>query len=235
MVMPQGSTVVTDERELWGIGAYQTDQGIVRYPATPAEMARHIDTAEARLRSLGVIQDDVVVLVGRGSEAVQFAPWEHAANRLGAAFAVVDGFSSDSHRLAAYVSQFSPRAVLGLVEDVAAGVERDRSIGDLLGDTPAVAARPGAYAALLTKGLEPLLWLHAGPAVAVECSFGSGAHLDAAWQPEIIDGRLVLHPHADQRLPSDIPTGIAASLGTDRCRCGSDDPRIRVREVSWAD
>jgi hypothetical protein len=233
--MPEGAAAVSDERELWGIGAYETDQGIVSYPATPAEMARHIDTAEARLRTLGVIHDDVVVLVGRGSEAIQFAPWEHAVNRLGAAYAVVDGFSSDSHRLAAYVSQFAPRAVLGLVQDVAAGAERDLSIRELLGETPAVAARPGAYALMRAQGLEPLLWLHAGPAVAVECGFGSGAHLDGAWQPEIVDGRLVLHPHADQRLPSVIPTGVVASVETERCRCGSDDPRLRLGSVSWAD
>jgi hypothetical protein len=89
---------------IWGIGWYSSADGnVAPYLATHLEMSRHRATALERLAALGIVRDDIVVYVASNREAVQFLPWEEAANSLGAAFCVVDGSHFDAHRLIAYV------------------------------------------------------------------------------------------------------------------------------------
>jgi hypothetical protein len=235
MEAPAGASTHRDQ-QLWGIGWYPSADGPQPYEATPVEMVRHEDGARVQLQRFGVVHDDILLFTGRASEAVQFAPWEQAANQLGAAYTVVDGYRSDAQRLLAYLGQFSPRAVLGLVDELVAGLSDQANVAEVLATVPVVAARPLARARLAEHGVDALLWLHAGPAVAVECLARAGAHVDVRWAPAIDNGELVVHGQPDQLLSARIATGLPARLLTTPCDCGSVDPRIVLDMVpDWAD
>jgi len=227
------STTAEPGTGVWGVGWYPTPHGPEAFTASHALLDAQVERATAHLGTLGVRTDDILVFVGRTSESLQLAPWEHAANALGAAICVVDGYRSDAHRLVAYVSQFSPRAILGLDDEVVDGAA-SAGLAALLG-TAALAARPRAGAALAAMGLPSRLWIHAGPIVAFECSPGAGAHLDPRWGPELADGTLSMRsPDGDERLSIDgFP--VAELIGG-TCACGSDEPRLVGAEaVDWGD
>lgn len=147
---------------------------------------------------------------------MQFSPFERAANRLGAAFCVVDGFKVDVHRLISCVTLFRPKGLFGLVDELIEGVaERGTSPAALFRDIPLIAARPAARRMLAAEGVEALLWLHAGPATAVECAPGRGAHIEAAWSPAVVGGTLQLRTSSDQRFTTPtIDTGVVVGLET---------------------
>jgi hypothetical protein len=230
-----GTTAVGND-ELWGIGWYPSPGGLQPYEATAAELERHEEIALTSLRDAGVTRDDIVLFAGRSSEAVQFAPWERASNRLGAAFTVVDGYRVDTQRLLAYLDQFSLNAVLGLPDALAAGVAEQVDLAAILGRVPVLAARPHARARLAAAGVEARLWLHGGPAVAVECGARAGAHIDPRWRPAAEDGELVVHASEDQRLAPRVATGLRASILSDRCSCGNSSPRVVLdRLPAWDD
>jgi hypothetical protein len=217
--------------DLWGLGWFVNDRGeSVPYPATRHEMSERLEFAQSLLRGHGVVADDVVVFVARSRDAVQVASWEEAANTLGAAFCVVDGYRTDAHRLAAYVRLFSPRAVLGIVDDVVEGL---LTAGDdpvsLLSSIPVIAARPKARARLAALELPTRLWQHLGPAVAVDCYLAQGAHLEPMWNPAIVDGRITLRPAEGLAIgTTHIDTGWLGDVLERPCLCGTPGPRIVV-------
>lgn len=223
------SPEVSIEAEVWGIGWYPDEtHTLVPYRASKPEMVRHREVARERLGTLGVVSDDIVVLVASNHDAIQFLPWEEAANDLGAAFCVVDGSRFDAHRLSAYVTMFAPRAVLGLsIEVVEALDARGEDLAVLLADVPVIAALAEAHSWLNDRGIAAIMWNHLGPAVAVECRARTGAHLSGRWQPEMSGRELVLHRDDDQLLAEHrLRTGQFGTLETEPCTCGSRDPRF---------
>jgi hypothetical protein len=225
-VQPLGSVP-----DLWGLGWY-ADGGGERapYPASRHEIAAHRGHATVILRELGVIEDDIVVFVARTREAVFYAPWEEACNDLGAAVCVVDGYSTEAHRLAAYVRMFSPRAVLGVLDVIVDGLlALGESPAELLSAVPVVAARPRARRQLAALGVPALPWHHLGPALAASCGRVDSAHLEPRWGAVIESAQVVLHPDEVEALGTGaIETGWMGELHSEPCGCGTVGPRVTL-------
>lgn len=93
----------------------------------------------------------------------------------------------------------------------------------------AVWAWPEAYARLQGQpGITVFRCLEAGPAVAIECSAGAGAHIDRfEWAVDCVDGEIVIGSRLERCQPfHDYHTGIRAQVLHGACSCGSADPRI---------
>jgi hypothetical protein len=90
-------------------------------------------------------------------------------------------------------------------------------------------AWPGAYESLLGKpGLNVYRCLELGPAIAVECSVGAGAHVDRfEWHVEELDGEVTLSSRLERcEVFEHYRTGIKGKVIHGVCRCGNPDPRI---------
>jgi hypothetical protein len=227
MVAPsQATSGETDA--LWGIGWYPTRTGFAAYPARTDDITAAARAAAVTLSGLALAAGDIVVYCGRASESVQFAPFERATNQLGATYTCVDAARFDGRRLGAVVTLFKPSAVLGVDDQLLLGLaDASVDVAAALSTVARVAARPLAREMLRAAGLDPLLWLHAGPAVAVECDHRAGAHLQARWAPETRDGSLWLATGDG----TNIDTGISAAVHAGRCACGDDSPRLVLREI----
>jgi hypothetical protein len=222
------STHESTETQIWGIGWYPAPSGTVAYAPTAAIIDRDIVIAGERLDALGIGFDDMIVLASRTSEATQFAPFEAAANARGAAYSCLDGNRADGQRLGALIQLLKPKALLGIGESLILGVaDTGADIATLLASVPVVAARPRAQAALADLGIPSMLWLHAGPAVAVGCGRADGAHIADAWRPHVVDGRL----HVTLATGDQLDTGIEATLTTVGCACGSSAPTVQLTAV----
>ncbi|MDD2058410.1 hypothetical protein N5D52_25155 [Pseudomonas sp. GD03860] len=90
-------------------------------------------------------------------------------------------------------------------------------------------AWPDAYERLAGQpGLRVLRCLELGPAVAIECSAGAGAHIDRfEWAVDAIDGEVVLSSRLDRCQPfHHYHTGLRGQVLHGACSCGSADPRV---------
>jgi len=93
---------------------------------------------------------------------------------------------------------------------------------------PAILAHADALPVLTAAGLRPGLIALLGPALALECPQRAGAHVNGAeWLVEGTGDGLVLktvgqRAHQARR----VPLGIAGSVVSGPCPCGSPDPRV---------
>src|SRR5690606_41354618 len=80
-------------------------------------------------------------------------------------------------------------------------------------------------------GIRLRRWLDLGPAVAMECSHGLGAHIDRKeWQVTAEDGEIVLSSRFARAMDfANYRTGVRATLDHSACACGSADPRVGLR------
>jgi hypothetical protein len=95
---------------------------------------------------------------------------------------------------------------------------------------PAILAHADALPALTAAGLRPGLIAPLGPALAFECPHRAGAHVNRAeWLIEETGDGLslsTLAPRAHQA--QQVPLGIAGTVVSAPCPCGSPDPRVRL-------
>src|ERR1700730_7782831 len=163
-----------DGAAMWGIGWYPSPHGPVAYAPHRDAMDRARVIAAEQVRGLGNLQDDMIVFACRTSEAIQFVPYERAANMLGASFGCLDGLRVDGQRLVALTQLLRPRAILGIPRELVLGLaDINVDVRELVANVDVIAARPQARQLLADQGIDALLWLHAGPGVAVECPAGA--------------------------------------------------------------
>src|SRR5690606_17008492 len=90
-------------------------------------------------------------------------------------------------------------------------------------------ARPDAHARLKDAAdINLRLWMEVGPALAMQCAHGEGAHIDRLeWRVENIDGEVVLSSRLERAVTfENYHTGIKARVEHGSCACGSADPRV---------
>jgi len=214
---------------LWGIGTFATPDGAVAFPVSAADHEADTAAAGRALDAMGVGAGDRVLVVGLVSECAHLVPFHEALRARGAILSGSDATPFDAARTAKLVGQLGVRAVLGVNAAVLDGL-----VGDgvdpavALGPVPLVAARPDAVARLRAAGLAPLVWAHAGPAVAVECAPGAGAHVDEQqWEVDVDDGEVVVGVRGTRALEGGpFRTGIRAALERTPCACGRSDVRL---------
>jgi len=214
---------------LWGVGTFATPEGAVAFPVSAADHEADTAAAGRALDSLAIAAGDRVLVVGLVSECAHLVPFHEALRDRGAILSGADATPFDAPRTAKLVGQLGVRAVLGVNAAVLDGLESEGiDPAAVLAPVPIVAARPDAVARLRAAGLAPLVWAHAGPAVAVECAPGAGAHVDEQqWVLDVEDGQLVVGVRATRALDhGPFRTGLRASLDRTPCACGRADVRL---------
>jgi hypothetical protein len=214
---------------LWGVGTFMTTDGPVAYPVSADDVAADTEAAGRTLDSLGIGRGDRVLIVGLVSECAHLVPFHEALRSRGAILSGADATPFDAPRTAKLVRQLEPRAVLGVNGVVLDGlVTEGFDLGEVFAPVPVVAARPDALDRLTSAGVSANVWAHVGPAVAVECRPGAGAHVDEAqWDVTEDTGTVVVAPRAGRALPAGAyRTEVRARVERGQCGCGRSDVRL---------
>ncbi|HZQ59393.1 MAG TPA: hypothetical protein VFA84_15240 [Acidimicrobiales bacterium] len=209
---------------LWGIGTFDG----VDFPVSPADF--EADTAAARraLDSLGISSGDRVLVIGVVSECAHLVPFHEALRQRGAILSGADATVFDAPRTAKLTRQLGARAVLAVNGAVVDGLAAEGfDLAEVFGSVPVVAARPDAVGRLRDAGVAPVVWAHLGPAVAVECAPGRGAHVDeVVWEVTEREGGVFVAPRSARALATGPCAVAAASLERGPCACGRGDVRV---------
>jgi hypothetical protein len=165
------------------------------------------------------------------SEAGSYWPLLGACVARGVRLAAADATPFDASRIRMFCRQLPLRAILGLHPSTLAGLrELGAQPAEVLGQVPVLAARPGAREELQSLGLRPHLWLQLGPALALECAPGSGAHLDPElWTAEASAGEILITSRAARLTPLVRQrTGLRGRVETGPCACGRLGDRVHL-------
>lgn len=211
------------------VGRYRRAEEIRLLPVSAQEMERATHAQSRRIASFHFRSGDHMLVTALYDEAAQFTPTELALREFGLVLCSADASPFDAARTESILRRFEVAAVMGVNAALVDGLEGLGHDPTRLFAGPVVWARPDAYARLQkVPGLKLRRWIEIGPAVAIECAFGTGAHIDALeWQVEEEDGEILLTNRLNRALDfSRYHTGIKARVERGSCRCGSADPRV---------
>jgi len=214
---------------LWGVGTFASVDGPVSFPISADDFVADTAAAARALDSLAIGRGDRVLIVGLVSECAHLVPFHDALRARGAVLSGADATPFDAPRTAKLARQLEVRAVVAVNGAVLDGLaDEGFDLGAVFGPVPLVGARPDALGRLRAAGVEPVVWAHVGPAVAVECRPGAGAHIDETiWEVAEEDGAVVVAARTARALPAGpYRTGVRAELARDRCPCGRSDVRL---------
>ena len=232
--MTQESTIAAADTlprpPIWGIARYYVEGNPVDFPVGWQELERATEWATQMLAHYELGRGSNVLLVSAGYEAPWTTALMDAARRLGATFSCSEVWGWDARRTEMFSRRLPLSMVVGLTAEVVAGLEDFGGPAQVLGPVPHLLARPDAVTPLRQAGLDPGQFVILGPAIGLECRERSGAHVDVReWSVRSVDGQLRLSsvaPRAKQ--VTDAPLGVAGTVDTTPCPCGSTDPRVRI-------
>jgi hypothetical protein len=198
-------------------------------PFNHSELERAVRAYQYRIGSCGLKSGDVILVISLYDESFQFGAFNTALLDFDFVRVSADASPFDAGRVESIIRQFNPAAVVGINRAVLDGLASlGHDAGALLANRR-VWARPDAWVQLrAVPGLNLYRWLEVGPAIAMECGEGAGAHIDSMeWRVESDAGELVLSSRLPRCLSFDrYRTGIRASLLTATCSCGVAGVRI---------
>ena len=222
---------------LWGIGRYDLAGQLVYFEVSWDDWQRDVAWARAMLADHGVGAkkgDGEVggglVIVGGMPESPWFDPFETAARELGAPYSIGETYGFEAFRTGMYARRLPVTMIFGIDRTVAEGLGDE--LADVVARVPVIVARPDAAGLLAEAGAAPYIVTLVGPAIAVECPYRSGAHLNGAeWTLAERGGELFLStagPRADQ--VSQVPVGLRGTLTQGECACGRTGQRVTITE-----
>jgi hypothetical protein len=220
---------MTTTEGLWGIGCFRRGGETVTFPVGTADVTRDLASAARALATLSIGRGARVLLISRLSEAAQYGPLQSALVTTGARLSSAEATRFDAFRTAMFLSRLRYDAVLGLDGEVLDGIgDLGRGLTEVFGAAAVIGARADAYPRLCEEGLKPRLWLHLGPAIAVECGERGGAHVDGEeWSLEMDRGEVLISARKPRRAKIERErTGLRGTVTSGRCGCGRSDPRV---------
>ncbi len=162
-------------------------------------------------------------------ESAQIMPLERAIMSYGMVAVTADSSLYDAKRVESITRCFDLAAAVGISADTLTGLEQLGFKPENLFADMVVWARSDAYEKLnAIASLNVFRLIEIGPAVALECHAGNGAHIDRfEWYAEEQQGEIVLTSRLSRATPFDgYKTGIRGKLVHGACQCGNADPRI---------
>jgi hypothetical protein len=215
---------------IWGIGRYDVAGQPVYVEVGWDDWRRDVAWARAMLAGHGVGPGSGLVIVGGMAESPWFDPFETAARELGAPYSIGEIYAFEAFRTGMYARRLPITMIFGLDRTVAEGLGDE--LAEVVARVPVIVARPDAAGLLAEAGAAPYLVARVGPAIAVECPYRSGAHLNSAeWTLTERGGELFLStagPRADQ--VSQVPVGLRGTLTQGDCACGRTGQRVTITE-----
>ena len=222
---------------LWGIGRYDLAGQLVYFEVSWDDWQRDVAWARAMLADHGVgakkgdgeLGGGLVVVSGM-PESPWFDPFETAARELGTPYSIGEIYGFEAFRTGMYARRLPVTMIFGIDRTVAEGLGDE--LADVVARVPVIVARPDAAGLLAEAGAAPYIVTLVGPAIAVECPYRSGAHLNGAeWTLAERGGELFLStagPRADQ--VSQVPVGLRGTLTQGECACGRTGQRVTITE-----
>ena len=213
---------------LWGVGRYDVAGQPVYFEMSWADWQRDTNWARAMLADHGVGAGSGLIVVGGMPEAPWFDPVETAARELGAPFSIGEIWPFEAFRTAMYARRLPITMIFGMDRTVTEGLGED--LAGVLAREPAIGARPDAVDVLSRAGAQPFLVARLGPALAVECPYRTGGHINGAeWRLAERGGELFLTtagPRAHR--VSHGALGLRGALAEGQCACGRAGQRVTV-------
>jgi hypothetical protein len=213
---------------LWAIGRDHPDGVPADFPISWEDWERDTDWAASVLAQHGVGVGTAVLIVGGMPESPWFDPFETAVLRLGGQYSLGEVLPFEAFRTGMYAGRLGIEVVFGINRAVAEGLGDE--LGSALGGVRTILARPDAVPVLRAAGLSALTVTRVGPALAVECPAGDGAHVNGAeWAVEADGADLLLTtvgPRAHQLDRQHV--GVTGRVSVEPCPCGRTDPRVHV-------
>ncbi len=214
----------------WGIGRYDVAGQLVYFEVSWDDWQRDVAWARAMLADHGVGPGSSLVITGGMAESPWFDPFETAARELGAPYSIGEIYAFEAFRTGMYARRLPITMIFGLDRTVAEGLGDE--LAEVVARVPVIVARPDAAGVLVAAGAQPFIVARVGPALAVECPYRGGAHLNGAeWTLAERGGELFIStagPRAHQ--VSQTPLGLRGTLTSDPCGCGRDGQRITISE-----
>ncbi|GAA2409833.1 hypothetical protein GCM10010191_18090 [Actinomadura vinacea] len=203
--------------------------GPAEYEVTWDELARDAAWTQDRLRGLGLAEGHRALVSFSGYEGAWFQPVIEALRNMGVVYGTSESMGWDHVRTRVFHRELDLHAVLGISLETLEALSGQAMIGDLFRDTPVLLGRPDAARRLRDAGVPAGIMTPLGPALAVECRERDGAHVNRAeWTVRERDGGLGVAAASAERAKGtgEIVLDTAGSVRTERCACGSDDPRV---------
>jgi len=213
---------------LWAIGRDHHDGVPADFEVSWDDWRRDTAWAQTVLARHGVGRGTPVLIVGGMEESPWFDPFEHAVVNLGGHYSLGETHAFDAFRSAIYARSLDIEVIFGINRPVAEG------FGDALVETLArarvILARPDTVPVLSAAGLSAAIVTRVGPALAVECAPGSGAHINGSeWSVDADAGELLLTTVGPRAHALDhARVAVRGTIRTDTCPCGRTDPRVDV-------
>jgi phenylacetate-coenzyme A ligase PaaK-like adenylate-forming protein len=170
-----------------------------------------------------------VLITAQFDEGAQLNPVERAIMSNGLVAVSADSTPYDVGRVESIARRFHLVAAVGISTATLDGLERLGHDALKLFADMVVWARPGAYERLAGKpGMQVYRMLEIGPAAAIECHAGQGAHLDRfEWDIEVDGDELLLTSKLERSAAFErYRTGFRGHVVRGFCPCGNPDPRV---------
>ena len=214
----------------WGIGRYDVAGQPVFFEVGWDDWRRDVAWARAMLADHGVGPGSGLIVVSSMPESPWFDPFETAARELGAPYSIGETYAFEAFRTGMYARRLTITMIFGLDRAVTEGLGDE--LAEVVARVPVIVARPDAAGLLVAAGARPFLLARVGPALAVECPYRSGAHVNGAeWTLAERGGELSIStagPRAHQ--VSRAPLGLRGTLADGPCGCGRAGQRVTVSE-----
>jgi hypothetical protein len=164
---------------LAGIGWADLATGRVPMPVSWADAEADTAWATGILDGYGIGPGDHCLFVTAGRDY-----WprqvETAVTALGGFIGNIAPTSYEDRRLSVYLRFLPPKLIVGLSEDLAEKVADNDELVTLLKGVPRILAVPTAVRILADSGIAAKAVAAVGPALALPCAEGNGAHVDGS-------------------------------------------------------
>src|SRR5271167_1289469 len=162
----------------WGIGRYDVAGQPVFFEVGWDDWQRDVAWARAMLADHGVGPGRGLIVVSGMPESPWFDPFETAARELGAPYSIGEIYAFEAFRTGLYASRLPVTMIFGLDRTVTEGLGDE--LAAVVARVPVIVARPDAVGLLGGAGARPFVVTRVGPAIAVECPYRAGAHVNGA-------------------------------------------------------
>lgn len=211
---------------LFGIGRYPNQGQLVDFEIGWPEYERDVRWADRVLGTWGLKSSDHVLLTLPNCEGPWASPLIQAVRNLGTTYSNAEPYGWDARRCATFLRLLPIKAFIGITGETVTSLLEQETVG-LLSPLSLIWARPEAIEPLRGAGLNPAIFAIVGPALALECSIRSGAHLNPAeWKVSAGPDGLTLSTIGERaHTATEISIGLG-SLNESPCSCGLPGPRI---------
>jgi len=213
---------------LFGIGRYRDRGQLVDFEIRWPEYERDVRWAQQVLATWGLAAADQVLFTVPNCEGPWSAPVIQAVRNLEITYCNAEPYGWDARRCATFLRLLPITAGIGITAETVTTLLEQETVG-LLSSLRLLWARPEAIEPLRGAGLNPATYAIVGPALALECSERSGAHLDPAeWQVASTPDGLTLTTVGERaHRATEISIGLGR-LDETPCGCGLPGPRITL-------